>query len=925
MSDCPRHRRASEIFGDVCDLPQEARTTAIAQSCHGDPQLAAEVLSLLAFDDGEQTLAELDDGAAVELPDVPLPERIGEFAIERLLGQGGMGRVYLARQQNPQRLVALKVLPPGWSSEEQLAMLQREAQMLGGLQHGFIAHVYAAGVAEVDQQQTPYFVMEYVDGRTLTEHVQGEALSLRSRVELLISICHGVSHAHQRGLIHRDLKPSNIMVEASGQPKILDFGVAVSTAADAPGVAGGQRTMAFGTPSYMSPEQFGDDRSRVDTRVDIYALGVLMYELLVGQRPFRAGPPVLLEDGSPPDAPSLGSFAPSLRGDLSAIAAKAIAYHRENRYATVSDLAEDLQRFLNHEPVHARQGGPGYRTGRFVRRHRLASALTALLVLGAVIGMSMVLSKQSQLNQRTAELEESLAKQEVLTTRAQGAEQVALQRLAESHVRAADLAAQRGAWPLARSELEQALALGVADEVDLLPRKVRASIALGDMARAGAELDLLASLGDGQEAPRDSLVSELLLLRGVVQLSDGRSRDLGQAAIRDALDGELSEADELYAMGLLGSDANRARQLFGAAIEADPFHHLAWQATLETLALSGHLLKTIATAETVLQLFPDDRTALLYRAGAALLMDDRVFAEACVQEAKESLGTPAISLLDVVRQFRELLELGIWPEDGSPPSLTEMLSRAMQSLQQIKQVVDTVASGTLKSGASETLFLDSIPQLTFVVESYSLLGQSMLAQSLGQYGEAQRLLSEAARINPCSLFHWIGGMYELSSAAPDFAVAETAYLRSLESDPFSPAFGRDAELQLLICQQQLMLQGDDEAVRSRLTHTVKVLMARDELPAALCRQVFRATLHIGRSDLGRGILERWKRLAPDDPEPLAKSSFAEYEAGAYWQAIDEATAALQLSPTETMAQQVLDAARQRLDERRSAEAVGTPP
>jgi len=833
--------------------------------------------------------------------------------------------VYLARQQNPQRLVALKVLPPGWSSDEQLAMLQREAQMLGGLQHGFIAHVYAAGVVEVAKQKTPYFVMEYVDGCTLTEHVQGQALSLRSRVELLISICHGVSHAHQRGIIHRDLKPSNIMVEASGQPKILDFGVAVSTTADAPGAAGGGRTMAFGTPSYMSPEQFGDDRSRVDTRVDIYALGVLMYELLVGERPFRAGPPVLLEDGSPPEAPSLGSFDRSLRGDLSAIAAKAIAYHREDRYATVSDLAEDLQRFLNHEPVHARQGGAGYRTGRFVRRHRLASALTAMLIVGAVIGMGMVLNKQRQLNQSTEALKESLTKQEGLTTRAQGAEQEALQRLAESHVRAADLAAERGAWELARSELEQALALGAVEEIELLPRRVRASIALGDMARAGEELDLFASLGDGQEAPRESLVSELLLLRGVVQLSDGRSRSLGQAAISDALDGELSEADELYAMGLLGGTASRARQLFGAAIEADPFHHLAWQATLETLALSGHLLETVATAETVLRLFPDDRTALLYRAGAALLMEDRGFAETCVQEAKAFLDTRAIDLLGVVRQFREIVELGIGPEDGSLPSLTEMISRAMQLLNKARQVVDSMNSRDMSSGASETLFLDSIPQLTFVVESYSLLAQSIVAQSLFQYGDAQRLLGEAMAINPSSFFFWMLGMYELSSAAPDYAAAETAYLRSLESDPFSPAFGRGAENQLLICQQELLLQGDDEAVRSRLTHTVTTLLARDELSTGLCQLLFRATLHIERIDLGREVVERWKQLAPDDPEPFAKSSFAEFEAGAYWRAIDEARAALQLSPTETLAQQVLDAALQRLDERQAVEAAGTPP
>lgn len=217
-----------------------------------------------------------------------LPQQIGPFKIVKKIGEGGMGTVYEALQENPTRTVALKVIRGGLASASLLKRFELESQVLGRLQHPGIGQIYQAGTADTESGKTPYFAMEYVHGVDLRQHVKQNKLSTRDCLDLLARICDAVHHAHQKGVIHRDLKPGNILVDQSGQPKILDFGVARATDSDMQ-VTTMQTDVGqlIGTLQYMSPEQVAADPNDLDTRSDVYALGVIAYEILTGNPPYN--------------------------------------------------------------------------------------------------------------------------------------------------------------------------------------------------------------------------------------------------------------------------------------------------------------------------------------------------------------------------------------------------------------------------------------------------------------------------------------------------------------------------------------------------------------------------------------------------------------------------------------------------------------
>jgi len=340
---------------------------------------------------------------------------VGPYRILEKIGEGGMGVVYLGELTRPvRRRVAIKVLKDSTGSDEVVARFEAERQALALMSHPFVARIVYADVTEGGQ---PYFVMDHVPGLPITEFCDSRRLDIEARIGLFLQVCSAVRHAHQRGIIHRDLKPSNILVtEESGvaTPRIIDFGVAKATH-----VRLTDRTLhtrvgqVVGTPEYMSPEQADGSMPEVDTRTDVYALGVVLFELLSGGRPhdfsgkrisLREVQRVLREVQPPPpsaavllaeegDAPGdRGTTAPvlasSLRGDLDAIVSKAIAKDAGRRYASVDRFVDDLQRYLDRRPVLARPDSFAYRASRFVRRNRpsvVAAALVALSLVGGLV------------------------------------------------------------------------------------------------------------------------------------------------------------------------------------------------------------------------------------------------------------------------------------------------------------------------------------------------------------------------------------------------------------------------------------------------------------------------------------------------------------------------------------------------------------
>ena len=390
-----RWQKIERLYHLALEQEKNRRAAFVEQACGGDQSLQRELELLLAQDSTEDFLERPAlEVAARDLASggkTALPAFIGRYRIVRLLGEGGMGTVYEAEQEGPRRIVALKIIRPGLATPERLRRFKHESQALGRLQHPGIAQIYEANTADTGFGPQPYFAMELIRGQSLEKYGDAHQLNTRQRLALMVKVCESVHHAHQRGLIHRDLKPGNILVDDTGQPKILDFGVARLAEIDAQVTLQTEVGELVGTLAYMSPEQVQGDPLEVDIRSDIYSLGVILYELLAGRLPYDVNRLKLYEAIQTireEDPVSLGSIRGEYSGDIETIVGKALEKVKARRYASAADLAADIQRYLNDEPITARAPTAGYHLRKFTRRHRALVAGVAAVFVVLIAGVA---------------------------------------------------------------------------------------------------------------------------------------------------------------------------------------------------------------------------------------------------------------------------------------------------------------------------------------------------------------------------------------------------------------------------------------------------------------------------------------------------------------------------------------------------------
>ena len=770
MNSPPPSPREEDLFHRALALPAADRAAFLERECAGDAALRAAVASLLRLHGSAESflrsaapeLAAPEFSATLALNAPGAEEkpgaRIGRYKLLEKIGEGGFGTVYMAEQEEPvRRRVALKVIKLGMDTKEVVARFEAERQALAMMDHPNIAKVFDGGATTAGR---PYFVMELVKGVPITTYCDQRQLSTPARLELFMLVCQAVQHAHQKGVIHRDLKPSNILVTEQDDravPKVIDFGVARATQAKLT-----EKTMftqfhqLIGTPAYMSPEQTGLANLDIDTRSDIYSLGVLLYELLTGCTPFDAkklleagyeGIMRMIREVEPPkpstrlsslsvqELTDLGGrrqeeprrLGRRVQGDLDWIVMKALEKDRSRRYETASALAADLQRHLGNEPVVARPASNLYRLEKIIRRNRLACAAGAVIAASLVVGV--IAATWAYLNEKTAR--EIAVEAVAATRRATASNRLILDRAADYRRQA-----EKAAVESARS------AYAVAFMKSLFPSAESASDAEKWRIR-----ELLAPTADRLRAdahiPREAK-QELCEILG----------DLHMAL------GAFAQAELLYRQTVA-----LRRELSG---DGSPETDAAVQKLIEAMKRQGKIAEAAQTIGKArdhrAEYFRSERRTRALKAEAATLQAQGKFAEAEGKLLAATAGERA-RLGDKYQAFKDLgLLARLRFEAGDIAGARQLAEHCILAEKSSRLWRDAGTFGPITQGANKTY----VPPY----DAHSILG--LIALRAGDKAEARaQLLRSAAGVTPFAKF----GRKEIELAATLVAAGEQRAVR----------------------------------------------------------------------------------------------------------------------------------------------------